>query len=367
MRIQRVDAIPVRVQRSSPFKSSLGARTESSVGIVVVETDAGARGVGEISIIWNGGGAALCSTVRELLGPSILGSSPFDINQALAKMDEAVQFSPAANPAKAAVEMALYDLVGRAWGTPIYKLLGGQVRKQIVLSMSIPMDSIEKMVDRACKVVARGFRGVKVKVGQDARQDVKTVAAIREAVGDDVTIRVDANMGWRSPKEALSVIAELARLRVHSVEQPLPRERIEDLALVRAQSPVPIMLDESVWGPEDAHRVIHARAADILNVYVSEAGGLRNAMRIFGMAEAAGIQCTIGSMPELGIGTAAQAHLGVAVPVLCEPADVCGFLYHSETLIKEQWEVQDGCIAAPEGPGLGVTLDEERLAALCIR
>lgn len=366
MRITRVDAVPIRVAKPAPFKSSLGVHGDSLYGIVFVETDSGHQGVGEISMVWNGGGAPLCATVRELLGPAVVGGSPFDIARALTAMDEAVQFSPAANPAKAAVEMALYDLVGRVLGTPVYNLLGGRVRERVVLSMSISMDSVEGMVSQAREFVRRGFRGVKVKVGLDPDHDVTVVTEIRKAVGDRTIIRLDANMGWHSVKKALAVITRLAPLTIHSVEQPLPREWIEDLALLRAQSPVPIMVDESVWGPEDAHRVIHARAADILNVYVSEAGGLRNAMRVFGMAEAAGLVCTIGSMPELGIGTAACAHLGVAVPALCEPADVCGFLYHAESLIKERWDVRDGCITAPDGPGLGVTLDETRLAAVRI-
>lgn len=366
MRITRVDAIPVRVKKPAPFKSSLGVHADSLYGIVLIDTDAGHRGVGEISMLWNGGGAPLCPMVRDLLGPAIIGGSPFDITRALAKMDEAVQFSLAANPAKAAVEMALYDVIGRIWNTPVYNLLGGRTRDTVTLSMSVSMDTVEGMVKQATEFVRRGFKAVKVKVGLDPEHDVVVVKDIRKAVGDKVTIRLDANMGWRSIKQALDMIAKLAAFTIHSVEQPLPRERIDDLAVLRTLSPIPIMVDESVWGPEDAHRVIHAKAADILNVYVSEAGGLQNALNIFNMADAAGLQCTIGSMPELGIGTAAAAHLGVAVSALSEPADVCGFLYHSESLINERWEVRDGSIAPPDGPGLGVTLDERRLSALRI-
>ena len=121
------------------------------------------------------------------------------------------------------------------------------------------------------------------------------------------------------------------------------------------------MVDESVWGPDDAGRVIEARAADIINVYVSEAGGLRNAAQIFAMAEAAGIVCTIGSMPELGIGTAAQMHLAVAMPHLLGPSDVCGVVYNAETLINEILPIGEGLAGIPLGPGLGVSLDEARL------
>jgi L-alanine-DL-glutamate epimerase-like enolase superfamily enzyme len=366
MRIARIQAIPLRVRQRRVFKSSLGTRAESLFGIVLVESDSGQQGVGEISMLWNGGGAGLCSTVEDLLAPGLIGGSPFDINWALAKMDQAVQFWPAANPAKAAVEMALYDLVGRTLNTPVCNLLGGRSRQRAMVEMPIFMDGIDAMVEQARQIVSQGFRAVKIKIGEDADQDVAVVRAIREAMGENLIIRVDANMGWQSVKEALGVLSRLAPLNIHSVEQPLPRERLEDLAALRGHSPVPVMVDESVWGPDDAERVLRARAADIINVYVSEAGGLRNSLRIFAMAEMAGVQCTIGCMGELGIGTAACAHLGISVPVLCEPADIRGFLLYEDSLIQERWEIRDGCIDVPHGPGLGVTLDRARLAELQI-
>lgn len=329
-----------------------------------VETDAGVTGIGEISMIWNGDGVAYCPLVQELLGPVVEGLSPFAITRAVQRMEEAVQFARAANPAKAAVEMALHDIVGRALDVPVYELLGGRVRDAVVLSMSISIADIPQMVEQARDYVAQGFRGVKVKVGLDPDQDVEAVGAIREAVGPGVTVRVDANMGWPSARQALEVIRALAPCRIHSVEQPLAADRLEDLAWLRDRSPVPIMVDESVWGPDDAFRVIRAGAADILNVYVSEAGGLRNSMRIFELAQSAGLQCTIGSMPELGIGTAAATHLAAAAPMLLDPSDVCGVLYNAESLVCESFDIADGCIRPPGSAGLGVTLDEARLAAL---
>ena len=363
-RITRISATPVLVPRVAPFRSALGLARAASFGIVRVETDAGLIGIGEISMIWNGDGAALCPLVEGVLAPPLIGLDPFDINAAHLRMDQAVQFSRAANPAKAAIDMALYDLAGKALGTPVCTLLGGRVRQSVVLSMSVSIAEPDAMVNEARDFVARGFRGVKVKVGLDAAHDLAAVAAIRAALGPGVVIRIDANMGWRSAREALSMIEALAPHRIHSVEQPLPPDRLEDLAWLRRTSPIPIMLDESVWGPDDAARAIKAGAGDIINVYVSEAGGLRNAARIFTLAEAAGIQCTIGSMPELGIGTAAAAHLAVAVPELLDPSDVCGVLYNAESLIRETLPIEGGEIRVGDAPGLGVTLDEARMQTL---
>jgi L-alanine-DL-glutamate epimerase-like enolase superfamily enzyme len=363
-RIRRVSAVPVRVPRVAPLKSALGTSVAGSFGIVEVETEEGLSGLGEISMIWNGGGAALCPMVNELLGPALIGQSAFAINRAHQTMGETVQFSRAANPAKAAIDMALYDIVGKALGTPVYNLLGGRVREGVPLSLSIMIGSLDEMVAQARDAIQRGFAGVKVKVGVDPVHDIESVSAIRKALGPQAVIRVDANMGWHSTRQALSQLEALAPLNIHSVEQPLPADRIEDLAWLRQRSPMPIMVDESVWGPDDAVRVIRAGAADIINVYVSEAGGLRNAARIFALAEMNGIACTIGSMPELGIGTAAEMHLAAAMPELTGPADVSGVLYNAQTLITERLPIKNGSAGAPDRPGLGVTLDRARMLVL---
>jgi muconate cycloisomerase len=265
-RITKIRATAVSVPRVAPFRSALGLSTGSSFGIVRVETSCGITGLGEISMIWNGDGAALCPVVNDALAPALIGLKAFDINRAHRLMDQAVQFSRAANPAKAAIDMALYDIAGKLLSTPVYNLLGGRVRETVPLSMSIQIAPLDEMVEQAKAVIRQGFKAVKIKVGIDPEQDRGAVSAIREALGPEATIRVDANMGWRSRREALSLIEALTPLRIHSVEQPLPADRIEDLAWLRARSPIPIMLDESVWGPDDAQRVIDARAADIINV-----------------------------------------------------------------------------------------------------
>jgi L-alanine-DL-glutamate epimerase-like enolase superfamily enzyme len=150
---------------------------------------------------------------------------------------------------------------------------------------------------------------VKVKVGLNPDHDEAAVQAIRAAFSPHVTVRVDANMGWSSARQALEMILALAPFHIHPVEQSLSGDRLEDLAWLRDWSPVAIMVDESVWAPDDALRMIRAGTADILNVYVSEAGGLRKSMRIFELAQSAGLQCTIGSNARAG-----DRHRGVCPP-----------------------------------------------------
>ena len=262
-----------------------------------------------------------------------------------------------AEVAKAGLEMACYDVVGKALGTPVYNLLGGLVRDRVPLSFSIPFGEPGEMARFAAELAGQGYRTVKVKVGVDARRDVEAVRRVREAVGPDVRVRVDANMAWRTPKEAVGMIADMEPYRPELVEQPLQPRDLAGMAFVRRHARVPIMADESVWTPRDAMDVIRAGAADVVNVYVSESGGLLPASRTFAMCEAAGIPCMIGSMPEFGVGTAAAIHLGVAMTNLGLDSDTCGVLYHAEDCLATPLRIEAGFAYPPAGPGLGVELD----------
>jgi L-alanine-DL-glutamate epimerase-like enolase superfamily enzyme len=361
MRITAIDAVPVSVPKKHPSTSALGTFDSAQSGIVRVRTDAGVEGVGEISILWHGGGAALCRDVTERLGPALVGDDPRQIVRIHARLERLCQFGYHTQPVRAALDMALYDIVGKHLGVPAYALLGGKARDRIDLSMSVHMASPDGMLAETARFVEAGFRTVKVKVGIDRDADVSVVRAIRRMSGDGLQIRVDANMGWRSPKEALEMIRRLNEHRILSVEQPLPPQHLEGLAFIRAHSEVPVMVDESVWPPADAWRVIQAGAADIINVYAVESGGLYPALKIFHLADLAGIECAIGSMPEFGFGTAAQAHLGVAVPTLRHPSDVAGTWYQGDDLIREPLRIEDGYAYPPEGPGLGVEADWDKI------
>jgi muconate cycloisomerase len=353
MKITGIQAIPVAIPAAG-FRSALGVHRVHEYGIVVVETDAGIEGLGEISMIWDGNGYLQCHYVDTVFRPALLGEDPTAINRCLRKMDTLVE---GAWPARAAVEMALFDVAGRALNTPVYNLLGGKARDSILLSRSISIDQPEVMAERAARYVEDGFSCVKVKVGIDPDADVRAVAAIRQAIGPATTLRIDANMGWRTPKDAIRNIRRLEPHNLHSVEQPIPPGDLDGLRLIRDAVDVPIMVDESVWGPKDAFAILAAGAADLINVYVAESGGLTNASLIFRMAETVGVPCLIGAMPELGIGTAAAVHLGLAMTNLNDPCDACGAIYHVVDVVNERFEVRGGRIFPLDGPGLGVTLD----------
>lgn len=357
MKITSIEAIPVRVPRPRPFKSSLGVQQASENAVVRIHTDEGLVGLGEASSIWDRRGRGESETINGLLAEALVGQDPTQISAISALMDSLLHRS---YPAKAGVEMALYDLVGKMLNAPVYTLLGGQVRERVLLSHSLSMGDPEDIVEQAARLAEEGYQTLKCKVGRDLQADLQILDAIRSEVGD-ITLRVDANMGWASAKEAVRQINELSVFDLELIEQPLHYSDMEGLRFVRANVEVPIMADESVWTPSDAMACIRANAVDVFNVYVSEAGGLGPAAHIFAIAEAARLPCIIGSMPELGIGTAAQAHLAFAMRNIGYASDVNGFVYHSDDIINETLRIEEGYLYPPSGPGLGVSLDEEKL------
>ena len=358
MKITAVKAIPLRVPRPQPFTSSLGVSPASENAVVEIHTDEGLVGLGEASSIWDRKGQGEADDINGLLAQALVGQDPFRINDIQALMNRLLH---RALPAKAGVEMALYDLMGKALNTPVYNLLGGQVRDRVLLSHSLSMGSVEQVTEQAARLAALGYKTLKLKVGRDPRADVQAMDALRRQLGTDFILRVDANMGWPSAKEAVRHIRELEPFGLELVEQPLQAADLEGLRFVREQVSVPIMVDESVWTPADALACIRCGAADVFNVYVAEAGGLGPAAQIFALAEAARLTCIIGSMPELGIGTAAQAHLAFAMRNLGYASDVNGVVYHCGDIVREKLRIEDGYLYPPGGPGLGVTLDPDKL------
>lgn len=360
MQVTGVRAVPVAVPLRFDFASALGVLRVSEYGIVVVDTDEGVQGLGEISMIWHGNGHPLCRLVEDVLAPGLVGLDPFAVTRLHELARELLPFSRVALAAVAAVDMALLDVRGKALGRPAYELLGGLARDRIELSMSLSIAPVEDVLAQARGLVEQGFRTLKVKAAGAA--DLAAVHALRREFGDAVRLRVDLNMACASAKEALALIRGIEDAGVVSVEQPLPPDDLDGMAFLRERSPIPIMADESVWGPDDAWRVLRRGAADIVNVYVSESGGPTPMRRTMDLCALAGVGVAVGSMPELGLGTSAAAHAAFSAPVLDHPSDVAGHLYHADDVVVHSLEIVDGMLLPPAGPGLGVQLDDEKLA-----
>ncbi len=369
MKITDVKAIPFRAPRSQVYRTASGEILQSEYAMVFVETDEGVSGVGEVAAVWDRKGVSQADDVNRILAPVLVGKDPLRLNELAVLMNRTL--GKGSNPAKAGVDIPLHDLVGTALGVPVCQLLGGRLRERIPLSAWIgisarygfPVKDLGLMVEEAEDWVSRGFRTLKVKVGLDHRHDLEAIRQIREQVGPTVTLRADVNGAWAGAKEALRRVQAYEPFDLEFLEQPLPGHDLEGMTFVRERSAIPIMADESVWDSADALAVIRRGAADLINISVMEAGGLRAARHAFAVCEAAGMLAMIGSMPEFGVGTAAQIHLALTVPNLITANDACGFLYHKEDILEAPLAIERGEILAPTGRGLGVAIDMTRFKA----
>ncbi|MBI3665471.1 MAG: mandelate racemase/muconate lactonizing protein [Acidobacteria bacterium] len=361
MKITAVEAYPVSISTRPEVSiiSSLGEHRVSRYVLVRIRTDNGLVGYGEASVmpIWSGETqAGALAAIREVLAPVLAGRDPLETAALADAMDRVL----VANPfTKAALEMALLDLAGKALDAPVNTLLGGPCRApQIPLKFSIGAFPPAQAARVAESAAEQGLRAVKVKVGLDPAQDIVRLEAVRSALGDGFRIAVDANGGW-SESDALAAIPGLERLGVNALEQPLGRGDFAGSARLRRRTSIPVLLDESIFTTQDALEAIRADACDLISIYPGKNGGLRRSLEIAHLASAAGLPCVIGSNLEWEIGSAAMLHLAVAVPNLARTVDhdIIGPLYHTHGAGRPPIQFQDGCAFVPEGSGLGVEID----------
>jgi muconate cycloisomerase len=332
--------------------------------LVRVSDDAGRVGLGEASVtaIWSGESQlGTIALIEQELAPLLVGADPFDIEWIGRRMERTVF---ANSFAKAALEMALLDLQGQTLGVPVYKLLGGCDRETqargIRLKFVVGAVEPELAAQRAARMVQRGWKAIKVKVArhEHPRLDAERLRAVRQAIGPDTWLSVDANGGY-TVEDAVWAAARFEKLEVALFEQPTRRGDHAAMAEVRRQSAIPIMADESVFTPLDALEVIRHRAADILSLYPGKHGGIRPTQAIAKLAESAGIPCTIGSNLEREVATAAMAHVTVCTANLqCEryPGDLIGPVYYTQPLTREPLRYEADRLWVPEKPGLGVAV-----------
>jgi L-alanine-DL-glutamate epimerase-like enolase superfamily enzyme len=363
VKITKFETIPVRVpiRPELAITSSLGSHTDSPFLLLKVYTDEGLTGLGEVSATprWSGeDNVTAHRMIHEYLAPALTGQNPLDIEAAVKRMNRVL----AANPfTKSGVEMALWDILGKSCGLPVYRLLGGAVRDVVPLKFSISGANPERASWLASWAVERGFTTMKVKVAMGSG-DLERVAAVRGAIGPNVRLGVDANGGW-SAREAIQALRSMERYQIFFAEQPVPPVDINWMADVRRQVPMPVMADESVYSLQDAMGLARASAADMFSLYVGKSG-LTTARKIAAVAEAAGLICTIGSNMELGVATAAMIHLAIATPAIdaeTVPCDILSHLFYETNLLTEPLPVKNAEAWAPQKPGLGVEFDEDSL------
>ncbi|MFO0890500.1 MAG: enolase C-terminal domain-like protein [Isosphaeraceae bacterium] len=366
MRIKQIEAIPVRVPLSAGMttRTAHGEHHTSDYVIVKVHTDEGLVGLGEatVSALWSGETSkSTVAAIHDLIAPALAGKDPTRITAARKEMDFLIKLNPFT---KAAVEMALWDLSGKAAGVPVHQLLGGKLHDTIPTKMMIGAFDVARARGLARRFLDWGIRCLKVKVGLDLAGDLARVRAVREEAGPNVKLTIDANCGWNATTARLA-LEQLRPLNLLVAEQPIAPGDNAAIAALRTLCGIPIMADESVFTVVDALNVLKAHAADVISIYPGKNGGIAASIEIAHLAQAAGVPCHVGSNLELGIGSAAMLHLAAAVPAIDSntyPADILGPHYHESDLLTQPLHLDPDGARVPDGPGLGVELDEQQLA-----
>ncbi len=310
-KIVKIEIYPTQIKLNEPFVISKGALTHARNTVVKIYSDQGLYGVGECCPYRSIHGETQTGTVAfaKDLAQVLIGQDPTDIMKHVHTMNKMIVGNASV---KCAFDMALYDLSAKLVELPLYKYLHGNKEKAIYTDNTVSLLDIDGMVERATKFVDRGFKILKIKLGQrPADKDIARVKAIRKAVGDDITMRIDANQGWNY-LDAKKALYGMEECNIEHCEEPIHANNLLDQVRLNAESPIPIMADESVFNHQDALRIVSSNAADLFNIKLGKSGGIHNAMKVASIAEAADMYCQVGSFSESRLGITALVHFDMA-------------------------------------------------------
>jgi muconate cycloisomerase len=379
MVISRIETFVVALPARRPHPMAFGGESLGRYLIVRVHTDEGVTGLGEATVLPQWGGdhgryygevpEATATIIEAVLAPVVVGLDPTAIEVAHLRMNRALKGYPYA---KSAIDVALHDIKGKAAGVPVYQLLGGLARREVRIAHSLGILDLDVMRSEAVAALEDGVRTIKIKIGLDAARDVAVVREMRTLVGDDVRLVLDANQGYRNAKVAIRALRQMEEYDIYYAEQPV--EGIAAMAEVRAGVGTMITADESAWSARDVLEIAQQKAADIVSLYTTKPGGLGPAKKAAAVAEAAGFTCNVNGSSETGVGNAANIHLAASTAVISEDCLLpvttlagreqtrMAGIYYTDDIVTEPFTFADGHLTVPDGPGLGVELDDEKVA-----
>lgn len=379
--VERVETLLVRLPPRADFRWLSLSRPLGEFVLVKVDAE-GVTGWGEIVALRDWGDAdgrrhgetpaTVTAIVHDQLAPALIGRT-LDLGEFAAAMDAVVVGNPYA---KALIDIAVHDLVGRRAGLPVHALLGGATRRRIPVAHMLGIMANDEAAEEARKASADGVRALQVKGGQDARRDVALIARLREELPTGTWLRLDANGGYADDLLPHRVLAELGAAGVDLVEQPVLG--LGDLEAAHARSEVPIMADEACWSPADALLLASRRSVDALSLYVGKAGGLARAREMASIARAAHLPHDLNGALELGIGNAANVHLAAAsparllpcvIPVNAPAGQACTTTagrYFEDDVVAAPFAYEKGAVLVGDEPGLGVEVDLEKVEHYCV-
>jgi len=360
--IQEITLYKSPVPLKEPFVISLGPLYSADNLLVKIRTNDGIIGWGECSPFRtiHGESQETGFIVGQYLAAVLKGQYPPDIAANTIRMDKSIFGNSCI---KSAFDMALYDISSQMAGLPLYQFLGGKSIRELKTDYTVSIGPVEKMVSDAVLIKAAGFEIIKVKLGGEPKDDVERIRQIREAVGSDIPIRIDANQGWK-PEDVPAILEALSPFQIQLCEEPVLRQQFMSLPQIRKNSPIPIMADESCCDPYDAERLIQLKACDLFNIKLSKSGGLFKALQILKMAEQSGIGIQVGGFLESRLGFTAAAHFAqISDSVLHVDFDT-PLMFSEDPVVGGISYGPHGEIHLPAGNGLGATIDDQYLKKL---
>lgn len=353
MKIKQLDALRVRIPQIppiNPYQNRYSAGTCKESLLVRLETDTGLVGWGETPDDWIN--KSYVGTPVDRLRSQVVGRDPFDIEAWYAENTLGTYLG-------SGVEMAMWDIVGKATNQPLYRLLGGAVRKEIELAACMGIRPYDEAKAIAKRYLEQGFTTLKTKAGRQAQEDLDMVRGIRDGVGDRLKLRIDPNMGY-APEAAFALARDLEKYNLEYLEQPMPQSCIGESARLRRITSTPLALNESVTTPEITLQILQLGAADVLLPDTYQCGGIVGVRRVAALCEAAHVPCVFHCAHDLGLKTAAMLHVVASSPNF-PLANDCTYYGLEDDIITPPHKIDRGHMMVPEGPGLGVNIDEAKI------
>lgn len=353
--ISSIEVYKLLIPLIEPFVISLGPVDKAENVIVVIRTQDGIAGFGESSpyTMINGESIDTCFIVAQYLGKALIHQNALDLASCSWLMDNTIYGNTSI---KSAFDIALYDIASQHAGIPLYKFLGGAKNKILTTDMTVSIGEPGKMKADALKFKEQGFPAIKVKLGESKPLDVERIRGIREAIGNEIPLRIDANQGWPTAEIAIEILNALAPYHIEHCEEPIPRWRFMELNKVSAASSIPIMADESCGDEHDAERLIQLNACRMFNIKLGKSSGFYKAMKIIDMASKAGMHLQIGGFMESRLGMTASAHLALTDDCIIHCDFDTPLMFTEDPVEGGIIYKEKGVIDVPEVPGLGAVI-----------
>jgi L-alanine-DL-glutamate epimerase-like enolase superfamily enzyme len=354
MKITQLHAVRVRIPQKppiAPYQNRYRAGRSKESLLVRLETDNGIIGWGETPDDWIN--RTYEGTPEDRLRGQVIGRDPHELEAWYAENTLGTYLA-------SGVEMAFWDIIGQAARQPLYQLLGGAIRKRIELAACMGIRPYQEAKEIAKLYVEQGFTTLKTKAGRDAQEDLDMVRGIRDGAGDRLHLRIDPNMGY-APEVALSLARDLEKYRLQYFEQPMHLTLLAESARMRTRTTTPLALNESVTTTEIVLQILELRAADFILPDTYQCGGILGVKKVAALCEAAGVLCIFHCSHDLGIKTAAMLHVVASTPNFTLAND-CTYYGLEDDILATLHKIERGHMPVPDGPGLGIRVDEAKVA-----